>query len=59
MFRFVLAQIAGAFLTRAAASGRYSRGISAVLGVIATRMGGPSTALGIWGSISALARRGR
>lgn len=59
MFRFLASQALGAYLTKIATSGRYSRGISAVLGVVAARMGGPSTALGIWGVLSALWRRGR
>jgi len=59
MFRFIIAQIAGGFLTKAATSGRYPRIVSAILGVAAARMGGPSRIMGIWGLLSAFGRRGR
>ncbi|TCR65418.1 hypothetical protein [Bosea sp. BK604] len=59
MLRFVLGQALGAYFTKVAASGRYPRIVSAALSLAATRMGGPSKLLGIWGLLSALARRGR
>ncbi len=59
MLRFIISQVGGAYLTKLATSGRYSRGVSAVMSVIAARMGGPSTVLGIWGVLSALGRRGK
>jgi hypothetical protein len=59
MFRFLAGQAVGAYLTKLATSGRYSRGVSTILSLVATRMGGPSAALGIWGVLSALLRRGR
>lgn len=60
MFRFILGQAAGAYLTKLAASGRYPRILSAALALIATRMGGASKVMGIWGLLAALSgRRGR
>ncbi|KPF67611.1 hypothetical protein IP69_12965 [Bosea sp. AAP35] len=60
MLKLVLGQALGAYLTKLAASGRYPRAVSAVLALAATRMGGASRVIGIWGLISALTgRRGR
>ncbi|KRE05011.1 hypothetical protein ASE63_24915 [Bosea sp. Root381] len=60
MLRLILGQAVGAYLTKVAASGRHPRVISAALALFATRMGGASKLLGIWGLLSALSgRRGR
>ncbi|AMJ61950.1 hypothetical protein [Bosea sp. PAMC 26642] len=60
MLRLILGQVIGAYLTKVAASGRHPRLVSAVLAVIATRMGGASRLMGLWGLIAALSgRRGR
>jgi len=57
MMRLIISQVLGAYLTKVAASGKHSRLISAVLAVAATRMGGASKLMGIWGLISALSNR--
>lgn len=60
MLKLVLGQALGAYLTKLSASGRHPRFISALLALAATRMGGASRVMGIWGLISALTgRRGR
>lgn len=60
MLRAILGQAVGAYLTKLAASGRHPRIVSAILAAVASRMGGPSKFLGIWGLIVALSgRRGR
>lgn len=59
MFRLLLGQAFGAYLTKIASSGRHSRLVSAALALAATRMGGASKLMGIWGLIAALGRRGR
>lgn len=60
MLRLILGQALGAYLTKAAASGRHSRLLSAALALVATRMGGASRLMGVWGLIAALSgRRGR
>jgi hypothetical protein len=59
MLRLILGQVVGAYLTKAAASGQHSRLVSAILALAATRMGGASKLLGLWGLIAALAGRER
>lgn len=55
MLKLVLGQVLGAYLTKVAASGKHSRLVSAILAIAATRMGGASKFLGVWGLIAALA----
>lgn len=57
MLRLILGQAVGAYLTKTAASGRHSRLVSAVLALVATRMGGASKLMGIWGLLAALSGR--
>jgi hypothetical protein len=59
MLRLILGQVVGAYLTKAAASGHHLRLVSALLALAATRMGGASKLLGLWGLIAALAGRER
>lgn len=57
MLRLILGQAVGAYLTKAAASGRHSRLVSAILALAATRMGGASKLMGVWGLLAALTGR--
>ena len=60
MLKLILGQAVGAYLTKVAASGRHPRILSAALALVATRMGGASKFMGIWGLLAALSgRRGR
>lgn len=57
MLKLLLTQAVGAYLTSLAASGRYSRPMSAVLALAATRMGGASKLMGVWGLLAAMIGR--
>jgi len=57
MLRMILGQVLGAYLTKVATGGQHSRLVSAVLALAATRMGGASRLMGIWGLIAALSGR--
>ena len=60
MLKLILGQALGAYLAKISASGRHPRFVSALLALVATRMGGASKLMGIWGLIAALTgRRGR
>ncbi len=60
MLRLIIGQAIGAYLTKVAASGRHPRLVSAVLAVIATRMGGASKLMGLWGLLAVFSgKRGR
>ena len=57
MLKLIAGQALGAYLTRLSASGRHPRLISALLALAATRMGGASKFMGIWGLIAVLTGR--
>ncbi len=59
MLRMIAGQLFGAYLAKLAASGRYSRVASAMIGLAATRLGGASRFMGIAGVLAALAGRSR
>lgn len=59
MLKLILGQALGAYLAKTAASGRHPKILSAVLALVATRMGGASKLMGIWGLLAALAGRSR
>jgi hypothetical protein len=59
MLRMIAGQLFGAYLAKVAASGRYSRGASAIIGLLATRLGGASRFMGIASVLAALTGRSR